>query len=1390
LIGAGALFNLVVGHRSSHYFKIRSIFTVLKLVEIKPQSIKMPQFKNTFIAKNILVAFAIIWSSILVNANDYVFENYSSKHGLSHNAVNCILQDNEGFIWIGTSDGLNRFDGYTFKRYYENPQDSLTLPSNLIMDMSISNDGFIWMSTGKGYCVFNPEDETFRQVRMPDMKPARLATDICVDDDGGVWGIENTNMLVKIETKQPYHGKNIKLDSLLNIKEHLFNKRLICADGHIWIYSSHGIVRYDYRKNEAVLVKTNFLTNNPRNIRKGREHELLIVDWNRGVYSINTLNLRIEPLSMIDQDLKINSISDVLADKDEAIWIMGFPGLNRISETNGLEYFSSSDGYNQDYSQMVYFSSMIDSEGRIWLGTQDNGVFLVLKNKSAFNHISVSDNNKMPATKFYVYENEILQCNHFGAFYAHRLQYSINGNKKINNSATVAVSKYNNDFFLFENDKVVKWDIKNNDKEVVYNTYSVQNGFIDSRGIMWMTHWENGMEGYDLETLKKYQIDVDTVNKSFNVVFSFHEDSDGSFWLGTFGAGLQHIENPASDKPVVTKYVQYSGQNSISNDFILSMHDDGNGAIWIGTNGGGLNRFDKRNGTFDNFTTLNGLKSNVIQSITSDPDGNIWFSSNVISQYIPDRNTFVHYGTSNGIYSNYFTNAAANTSDSLLYFGDDQGILVFNPYNINNPEIPLTPIITGIRILGENVEPREKINKHTVYNRSISYADTLILPYYYNSVAFEFASLQYGKSKNIDYQYILEGVQDYWNNASASERVASYTDLQPGSYRFMLKSSINDLQWSNNRTLLMVITPPWWQTWWFRVVFVAFVSITIGYAIASRFKRVAKLNKQLEIKVKERTQKIVQANSQMKESQMVIEMKNEQLSEALDAKNKLIKVLAHDFKNPLFGIVSNTRLIETECLKLNLSKLTSYASAAAKSADSLANQMNSVLEWAMSNELKFNAKPVEINIEVLINDSLMLIRSNAENKNITIEPHFSYQHNVLADPRMISIIFRNILTNAIKYTPEGGTISIVANETDGNMDISFIDTGIGLSSEEIDHLLHEEDVIIRSKPGTDDESGTGIGLHMCRELLAKNGGKLSITSDKGEGAVFNVLLPAGERIATATQTNYKQQNNDPDINEQADSDQYTILLIDDDPQIVSVIAEVLEHKYTIMKAYNGKDGLNLVLKHKPDVIVSDIHMSGISGIELCSQLKNNKLTAHIPMLLISSHTDAEIRDEAFKQGANDYIEKTFNPFQIKNKIESILQYRKSIVSKAKSEVAKELFPDISEGYTSELIDKAIVFVDNNLSEEKLSGAFIANELGISRTQLWRVFKKETGKTITDFIREKRKQKALALLMIGDFRISEIANQTGFIEPRYFTRWFTKEFGMSPTEYVKSMDKEL
>jgi len=1295
-----------------------------------------------------------------------------------------------GFIWIGTSDGLNRFDGYSFKKYYKNSA-PLSLGNNNVNAMAEDLQGRIWLATGSGIYYYNPSNEAFRQIEIGNSATSKLVEDICVDENGVVWSVENSNVIVKINANSDLSAQYIKLDSLLE-EESLFNKRITYADGFIWVFSSRGIVRFDNKNMKARVIASNVKFNSPRTLKKGKQGEILVADWNFGVFKVDTDSLTVSPLlrdqSKIFSD-NIIGITDVQYDLGGSVWILSYPGLQRFTLSGNVESFNTKTGYDNDYDKMVYFTSTRDRDGNIWLGTQDEGVIVVSENNNAFTHYSIDDGNykDLPASSFLIDKDKVLFCNNFGAFYSDNSIDTKQGNfRKISNSSTSALSKYNdNEYVMFEKNKVIVYNTTDGSKKNLFETYDLQNGIIDSRGIVWVTHWEEGLEGFDLNTGKKYYINVDEYDKSLNVVFTLLEDADGSLWLGTFGAGLQNIKNPTSDTPIVRKYRDDGTENSLANNFILSMHDDGKGSLWLGTNGGGLNIFDKKTATFRHYTTSNGLKGNVIQSVTSDLDGNIWFASSVISKLNIADNSITHYELSDGVTSKYFTCHAQNSADGMLYFGDDKGILAFNPNKIQDRSIAPSPVITSVRLFGQTVQTRDSVEKLVPFPKSITFTDTIILPYYLNSLSLEFASIQHLNSANVNYLYKLEGVDNQWIFASSSERFATYAGLPYGEYVFQVKASNERNSWSQPRIVQIIITPPWWKRIWFQIGASIFIVLLIASAIFIYVQNLRRRNQNLEGLIQKRTNELQQANENLKDERLVIEMKNKHLNEFLETKEKLIKIIAHDFKGPLNGILGYAELLLKENVH-NAEEISKYTSSISKVAKSLVNQMVSLLNWAQSEDTNLKANPVEINPEILVEDSIDLVRALADQKQISIENHSDCKSNIKVDPRMGSMIFRNILSNAIKFTPTGGAVTVIIKELENFIDISFIDNGVGIKDETIDRLMNSEDVL-ESEQGTNKEQGTGIGLRMSKTFIDKNQGVLSITSGKQQGSVFTVSLPKGKKKTVLTDERTTLDVEFEKVEKGSDKAK-EVLVIDDDKETLEIIDQLLGSYYEVITVSDGREGMNTAFQIIPDIIISDIKMSGISGIEICEYLKKNKKTAHIPVLLVSSHTNVDIKNKAFDAGANDYIEKPFNSAHLLKKIESMFILSNKIRERARIDIANEVYPKMAENYENEVVKQVNEFVEKNMNLEKLNTSIVAKELAISRAHLWRIYKSETGMSLGDYIRDRKLQKASAMLLTGKYRISDIAYELGYADPRYFSRWFTKGYGMSPTQYIDKMTK--
>ncbi|MBK8807877.1 MAG: response regulator [Bacteroidales bacterium] len=896
---------------------------------------------------------------------------------------------------------------------------------------------------------------------------------------------------------------------------------------------------------------------------------------------------------------------------------------------------------------------------------------------------------------------------------------------------------------------------QNKQKTSLFETKNLQNGIIDSRGIIWVTHWESGLEGYNPLTKKHYQIDVDKEDKSLNVVFTLLEDADGSLWLGTFGAGLQHVENPDSDKPTITKYVFNKNENSLSNNFITSMFNEGKNALWLGTNGGGLNRFDKKRKTFEHFTTDNGLRSNVVQAIVMDLDSNIWFSSNVISKLDTKEKTITHYDASDGVYSRYFTCHAQSNPDGTLYFGDDKGILTFNPKYIDNNKIAPIPELSAIRLFGKEINPREMHKDIVPFNKSITFSDTIELPFYLNSLSLEFASILQPNSKSVSYSFMMEGIDEQWIYTKYSERQAIYVSLPHGKYTFVVRASLGNNIWSKPRMLHIIISPPWWKMLWFRLTFVLFFTIAIASLIYFYTKNLKQRNIRLEQLVARRTDELQKNNTTLQEERIVVEMKNKQLNDVLQSKEKLINIIAHDFKGPLNGIFGFAQLIQNEKNKKRYDKIDELIDIISNSAKSLVGQMVALLDWTKSEDKNLQANPIEIHTKILVEDAISLVKTIADQKNISIELHNDCVFNSVVDPLMGSMVFRNILSNAIKYTHQGGTVTILIQESTEGVAISFVDNGIGMTKEKIDSLF-STDELQESTPGTDNETGTGFGLRMSKIFLDKNNGKLSITSAERQGTVVTITLPKGSKNILEEATSNTTEQNTTLAEQTVSRSKNIVLVVDDDKEVINIIKKTLEEYCDVIEAPNGKEGISIAMQVLPDVIISDIQMPGTTGIELCEYLKKNKKTAHIPLLMVSSFNDEETKNNAFSVGANDYIEKPFNAFQLLKKVEALLVLKQKISEKTRTDVAIELYPDMPDEYDNKLIQKVNAFVDSHINIEKLNVNFIAQELNISRTQLWRLYKSRTGETLGDYIKERKLQKAYALLLTQKYRISDIA----------------------------------
>jgi len=1375
------------------------------------------------IPKHILVIALFFAISLFQDAFaiQYNFQNYSIIDGISNKSIVCFYQDKKGFLWIGTTNGLNRYDGYQFKTFTNNPDDSLSLEGNIVYAIMDDKRGNLLLSTNAGFFVFNPSNESFHKIKIQGMNNFYMLN-FCFDNSGNLWGLSNLKTLIQIDTATYKIRKTIALDSLYPNKNAGINFSLYFYDERLWIGGSLGITCFDYKHNKTTLITSDIdpMFMYLRCVKSGhKKNALLVVDGVRGLYEIDTRTLKCQHIPLANfKKLQPNLtyVTDAIYDNKGGIWVTASNGLFYVSPQGDIKLISPSTGSSFDFAQSEPNILFTDNDGNLWIGTMNDGVFACNNKQSFFTQISIKKAglNGLPVNTITSHDNKIIASTKGGVFSFNRTRNlsSVDPKCLIDSSSHSVAFDKNNNLLIFTDEIVYSSDFtKKISVKAQMNMKYMHYGIFDSREIVWAAHWGWGVEGYNCISKKRYKIDIVPYDLQKNIVSSLYEDTDGSLWLASYGSGLVHVENPTSDKPKITIYAHKKDSNSISNDIILSIHDDGKGSIWLGTNGGGLNRFDKKNKRFEIYTMKNGLRSNVINAINSDLDGNIWFASTCLSKYNIKERTFTHFDLSDGINCKYFTGATFRDNDGILYFGDDDGILTFNPHDVKIRKDARIPVFTGVRLFGQPIKSREKIGDVTPFTVAIDYASNIALPYYLNTFSIEFASIQMLDNKNIIYTYKLEGVDDRWIQMPSGEHTATYSNLQPGTYLFNVKALYSSGISSQSRCISIVISPPWWKSLFFKISFLILVSTVLFVIIYSRLQKIKNQKSLLEEMVSTRTNELqyankvlsdqseelteqserlnLQANSlqvqntMLEEQKKFIEMKNFQLNEAIESSDKLIGIIAHDFKNPLTAVYGLSTILRDNLPQLDQEHIKKYSDSIASASESLRNQMITVLDWVQNRDESLDAKCIEINIEQVLEDAIALLKETANQKNIRLTMHSEYETNCLIDPRMMSVVFRNLLNNAIKFTQRDGFIQIIIQELDFGIEVSFIDTGVGINKEKQQELFKNSNKKSNSY-GTEDESGTGFGLQLCKTFVDKNNGTISFTSTEGEGSSFRVLLPKGQNKAIMIKNfgNVCQSINEPN------KGKYSILIIDDNLEILEMMNAIFTPEYNVINAHDGKEGMFLALNMLPDIIICDIVLPIIDGLELCNMLKNQPLTSFIPILLISSQKNNDIQNLSYNAGATDFIEKPFNPFVLKQKIKSLIEIKIKLGQQIKHQIEIGGVTELPTDYNSKIINKVIKYIRENLSDEALDTNTIADKIGVSRSQLWRIFKNTTGKTLGDYIRDFRMQKAMEMLKTGKFKVSEIALEVGYSNPRYFIRTFTKEFGVSPTEYLAKTNK--
>jgi signal transduction histidine kinase/DNA-binding response OmpR family regulator len=897
--------------------------------------------------------------------------------------------------------------------------------------------------------------------------------------------------------------------------------------------------------------------------------------------------------------------------------------------------------------------------------------------------------------------------------------------------------------------------------------------FEDSQNNIWIGTLTQGVDLFDRRRKEFYHYRIGGVNSIHSsYITSFMEDKNGSLWIGT-GYGIDVLDKQTGR---FTHYLNRSSDSTtLSNNSVFSILEDSRGLIWVATHGG-LNLFDKKTKTFSAFTE--GLPHNSLLTLLEDDHANLWVStphgiSNISVSYKPGQKDsltldFKNYDEADGLQGKQFNeNAAFKTSVGELIFAGSKGFNLFKPRDIGINKTRPKVIFTDFQIFNKSVRIGEVINDKTVLTRTILQTDTLVLDHSDNVFSLEFASLSFFHPEKARYKYIMEGFNKDWTTTDASQRRVTYTNLDPGVYAFKVKASNNDGVWNDTpATLVISVLPPFWKTK------TAFVLYALGILCALLLARwLILVNERMNFRIQQEREEA----QRMHELDMM--------------KIKFFTNVSHEFRTPLTLILTP---LEKMLKQAGESELRNQYHLIHRNARRLLNLVNQLLDFRKMEvqEIKYN--PSEGDIVKFVREVFYSFSDLSEKKNVKFTFHSSVQQlETLFDQDKLEKILFNLLSNAFKFTPQNGLVSVeLGIKTVDDMkwlSVSVKDSGIGIPLDKQEKIF--ERFFQNDLPKSMVNQGSGIGLSITREFVKIHGGSITVASEPEKGSCFTVVLPLNEIVhhelaesVEAAQVSGEDANNEHLLLEHS-SKKTLLLLVEDNEDFRFYLKDNLKLHYSIVEARNGNEGLQRALAFLPDLIVSDIMMPEMNGIELCRKIKTDQRLSHIPVILLTARTAEEQKIEGFESGANDYVTKPFSFEILQSRIRNLIAQREAFQKTFHKHIDVRAADVQITSLDEKLIRNAVKVVEDHLSDPDFSVEEFSHELGMSRVHLYKKLLSLTGKAPLEFIRTIRLQRAAQLLEKSQLTVSEIAYQVGFNNPKYFSKYFKDHFNVLPSVYA-------
>lgn len=1369
--------------------------------------------------------FLIVFSGYAQSPIKNKILNYSLKNGLSFGIVNSITQDDKGFMWFATNDGLNRFDGTTFKVFKSRQGDSTALASNYVQKILCDVNGNIWVSSRNGLSKLNTRTEKFIHYKLTTSRTVKNDVgNIIQSHDGNLWitsnglgfsyfNIKSSKFINYTQANLPQLSSN-RVASLfedskgllwagtqeagINVfshkqgvvlkKENLtdqlkyFPKIKIndIFEDHfknIWIATGNGLIYYNRQANKFTQLQASqpgIKSKRYISLIEDSNKQLLVGLQDGGLYKVdiglspnyNTASFLLQPVTGDDgYYLTQRSVQTLYIDKDKNTWVGTYgDGIYLVSSIKEKFTKITKKRFEPSGESLVRFYGMCqDNDGFLWLGTDGEGIFKTGHNGNLIKQYkadgltgSITDNAIL-----YGYNDKDGNL-WFGTYAKGLLLYNKKTDSFINYAHNPADDK----------------SLGGNDVRVIYQ---------DKHKNLWVGTNGGGLCLFDpvAKTFTNYTPTNSGIT-SYDVR-SIAEDEKGNLWIGTYSGGLDYYD--LAQKKFSRYFKPADEKGNIPSQVIFSLYPDKHHRLWLGTEGDGLISYDLKSKVFKKFNETDGLANNTVSAIKESSDGSIWLSTNKGLSNINTRtNKILNYDQSDGLQAGQFNVGSVlfDASKKLMYFGGTEGLNIFDPEKVNQSNYKPNIIITGLQIFGKQVEVGALDKNRTVLPEAISETRQITLQPDQSVFSIQYASLNYTYPLKGGFAYKLDGLDKTWNYVG-NQRLATYRYLEPGDYVFKVKASNQDGLWFENyATLQIKIMPPWYKTWWAYLSYIAAIGLVIYYYLLYRANQ-AKLK--FDIKV--------------------AQLSAEKDKEVNERKLSFFTNISHEFRTPLTLIINPIKDMLFGPAETNGD--TGNLHIVYRNAKRLLSLVDQLLLFRKAESETDKLKLVKLDIVSLCREVFLCFNHQANTKNIQFDFYSQTEAiEIFADREKMEIALFNLISNALKFTPKYGTVCCIINSTDSNVNIQIKDSGCGIAEGIGEQLFNRFYQVQNTTPMA---GGFGIGLYLVKVFIENHKGEISYQSKPGEGTIFNVLLLKGrehfgdqfvfediaetsifldelienkEELTTdaATAKSVADKNIDP-----LSSDTKTMLLIEDNQQIRGYIKQIFIADFEIYEADNGTDGLDLAYQLVPDIIISDVMMQGISGIEVCNRVKEDPLLSHIPVILLTASSSPEIKLKGIEGGADDYITKPFEKEILIARVNGILKSRNNLQKYFYNEITLNKSTDlkISQEY-KEFLEKCLCIVEQHLTDPEFSIKTLAAEIGMSHSNLYKRIKSISGQSANSFIRFIRLRKAAQILLTTDSTIYETAYKVGLNDPKYFREQFSKLFGLNPSAYIKKYRK--